>query len=214
MSRFFRRLLLVVSVSVMLGNLADLAATGLASEPTLRKWLQAQPAQAWIIKRGSNGDAYEIDIPGAIAAWRAEEERKTEEARQRAGDLRQLGLDLGLRAVAEGPVGFSLAERKQLIEEEILANKLAKDRRELVPLAVVVATLSDVLMRFQQRGATFASRLAKKVDLTRDQLNAIDRQIHADQLEMATAMENWRKELGDGGDANSGAAMDDPGLAD
>jgi hypothetical protein len=197
----------------MRGNLADLAATGLASEPTLRKWISAQPDQPWIIKRGSNGDAYEIDIAGAINAWRGEEERKTEEARQRAADLRQLGLNLGLSEAASGPAGFSVAERKQLLEEELLANKLAKDRRELVPLAVVVATLADLLSRFQQREATFAARLAKKVDMTRDQLTAIERLMHADQLELAAAMEKWRNELGDG-DASPGAAVDDPALSD
>ncbi len=198
----------------MRGNLADLAATGLASEPTLRKWISAQPDQPWIIKRGSNGDAYEIDIAGAIEAWRSEEQRKTDEARQRATDLRQLGLDLGLGVATDGPAGFSIAERKQLLEEELIATKLMEKRRELVPLATVVATMADILSRFSQRGATFSARLAKKIDMTRDQLNAIDRQMHADQLALADMMEKWGKELGVGGDEHPGAEVDDPAVAD
>lgn len=197
----------------MRGNLADLAATGLASEPTLRKWISAQPDQDWIIKRGSNGDAYEIDIPGAVTAWRAEEERKTEEARRRAEDLKQFGLDLGLSEPAHGAAGFSIAERKALLEEELVAIKLAEKRRELVPRLVVEATIGDVLARFRQRGATFAARLAKRIDLTRDQLTAIEKLVLADQVELANMMENWGKDLGDDRD-DPGPALDNPALSD
>jgi len=182
----------------MRGNLADLAATGLASEPTLRKWIQAQPDQPWIIKRGSNGDAYEIDIAGAIEAWKAEEQRKTDEARQRADSLRQLGLDLGLGDNADaGMVGLSIAERKALLEEEFVAIKLAEKRGELIKFAEVEAAVGDILTKFRQRGATFAARLAKRVDLTRDQITAIERLALADQAELADLMENWRPGLGD-----------------
>jgi hypothetical protein len=197
----------------MRGNLADLAATGLASEPTLRKWISAQPDQRWIIKRGSNGDAYEIDIPLAIAAWRAEEDRKTDEARKRALDLKQLGLDLGLGEVAAGSEGFSIAERKALLEEELVAIKLSEKRGELVRRIEVEATLADVLTRFQQRGATFSARLAKRIDLTRAQLTAIDRMMEADQAELADMLENWRAEGGDGSD-DPAAQVEDTAVPD
>lgn len=196
----------------MHGNLADLAATGLASEPTLRKWIQAQPDQAWIIKRGSNGDAYEIDIPEAIAAWKAEEARKTEEARRRADDLKQLGLDLGLGEVAQEAVGFSIAERKALLEEELVAIKLAEKRRELIRVAEVEAAIGDALTRFRQKGQTFAARLAKRIDLTRDQITAIDRLVLSDQAELADMMENWGSDLGDGGDDPT-ATVEDTALS-
>lgn len=184
----------------MRGNLADLAATGLASEPTLRKWIAAQPDQPWIIKRGSNGDAYEIDIPGAIEAWNAEEARKTAEARQRAEDLRQYGLNLGLGGPAEGSAGLSIAERKALLEEELVAIKLAEKRGELVKRAEIEATFADVLVRFQQRGSTFSARLGKQIDLTRAQLTAIDRLVAKDQAELADMMENWSGSGGNGSD--------------
>ena len=196
----------------MRGNLADLAATGLASEPTIRKWIGAQPDQDWIIKRGSNGDAYEIDIPGAIRAWRAEEDRKAEEARKRAEDIRQIGLDLGVGVIAQPMAGLSIAERKQLIEEEYAATRLAEKRRELVPFAEVIAAIGDILGRFQQRQATFAARLAKKIDLTRDQLTAIERLMHDDQVQLAALMEKWSKEVGDGDD-DPAAALGDTALS-
>lgn len=184
----------------MLGNLADLAATGLASEPTLRNWIKAQPDQDWIIRRGSNGIDYEIDLTGAIEAWKGEEARKTEEARQRADNIRQLGLDLGLAEPAQATVGLSIAERKALLEEELVAIKLAEKRRELIPVDEVEAIIGDALAKFRQRGQSFAARLSKRVDLSRDQITAIERLIHSDQVEMADALENWGKELGNGGD--------------
>jgi hypothetical protein len=196
----------------MRGNLADLAATGLASEPTLRKWISAQPDQPWIIKRGSNGDAYEIDIAGAVQAWRAEEDRKTEEARQRAADLRQYGMDLGLGEAAQDRAGLSIAERKQLLEEELVATKLMEKRRELIPVATATGAVADILVRFQQRGATFSARLAKRIDLTRDQLTAIDALMHADQNELAAMMEKWRNGLGDDRD-DPAAEVDDTALS-
>lgn len=199
----------------MRGNLADLAATGLASEPTLRKWIQAQPAQAWIIKRGSNGDAYEIDIPGAIAAWKEEQDQRTKEAERRAEDLRQLGFDLlGDSIVSEGPA-FSVADRKQLMEEELIAIRLAEKRRTLIPVASVEAVVGDLLARDAQRWSTFTARLAKKMDFSRDQLAAIDRQLDNDRGVFADEMENWGKDLdiGDGSETSS-AALDDPAVSD
>jgi hypothetical protein len=197
----------------MIGNLADLAATGLASEPTLRKWIQAQPDQGWIIKRGSNGDAYEIDLLGAVDAFRAEEAAKLEQARRRAEDVRQLGMDLGLSGTAETSPGLSIAERKQLLEEELIAMKLAERRRELVSFAEVEAVVGDVLVRFRQRGSTFSARLAKIVDLTRDQITAIDRMVAADQDRLATEMENWGSNLGNGDD-DAAAAVAHPAAQD
>lgn len=196
----------------MRGNLADLAETGLASEPTLRNWIKGQPDQDWIIRRGSPGVDYEIDIPAAIEAWRGEEARKTEEARRRASDLQQLGLDLGLAAPPQEGAGFSVKERMALLEEELIAIKLQKERRELIRFTEVEATIGDVLAHFRQRGDTFAARLGKRIDLTRDQIAAIERLMRSDQAELADMMENWRPKGGD--DALAAAAqVDDPAVS-
>lgn len=195
----------------MLGNLADLAATGLASEPTLRTWIKSQPDQPWIIKRGDRGVDYEIDIPLAIEAWQGEEARKTEEARKRAKDLQQLGFDLGVGAAPHDGTVFSVKERTALLEEELIAIKLQKERRELILFAEVEATIGDVLAYFRQRGDTFAARLGKRIDLTRDQITVIERLVRADQAELATMMENWRPKGGDDAPAAT-APMDDPAV--
>jgi hypothetical protein len=178
----------------MRGNLADLAATGIASEPTLRKWIAAEPDQAWILKRGSNGDAYEIDIPGAVAAFQAGEEAKAQAARDRAGMIRQLAMDLGINQgeAEQSAIGLSIAERKQLLEEELVAIKVGQLRRELVSRAEVDAELGDVLTKFRQRLSTLSARLAKKIDLDRNQINMIDSQIAADLADLARMMEGWK----------------------
>ena len=182
----------------MLGNLADLVATGLASEPTLRKWLRDQGECEWIKKRGSNGDAYEIDIPGAIDAWKAKEAEKVEADRRKGELLGQMAMDLGL-APPSGPA-LSIADRKALIDEEIAAMKLGQLRRDLVPVSSVEAAFGDILARYAQRASTFAARLAKKIDLTREQIAAIEQLRAADQTWFADQMENWGKDIVDGGD--------------
>jgi hypothetical protein len=201
----------------MHGNLADLAATGLASEPTLRRWIAAQPDQPWILKRGSNGDAYEIDIPGAVEAFRAAEEAKSEEARNRADSIRQLALELGITGPAgEDAVALSIAERRQLLEEELVAIKLSKMRRELVAFAEVQAAVGDVLVKFRQRLRSFSARVAKRVDLTREQIAAIDRLLESDLTDLADDMEKMEKGFGDGregagedGDEGAAAELED-----
>lgn len=189
----------------MRGNLNEFAQAIRVSEPTLRKWIAAEPDQLWIIKRGSNGDAYEIDFPGATAAWQAAEEAKTQAARRRAEELQQYGLELGLGTADQPAVGLSIAERKQLLEEELVAMKIAKERGELVSFASVSAALGDVLVKIRQRQATFSARLAKKIDLTRDQIVAIDRLSASDQNEVAAMMELMG--------ADVGASADDPAPA-
>jgi hypothetical protein len=183
----------------MLGNLADLAATGLASEPTLRKWLRELPDCDWLKKRGSNGDAYEIDIPAAIAAWKSKEAEKAEIDRQKSEDLRQMGLDFGLQMPAQD-VGLSIADRKQLIDEEVSAMKLGRLRKELVPVASVEAIIGDILLRDAQRRGTFGARLAKKIDLNRQQLMVIEELIATDQAWFVEQMENWGKDIVDDSD--------------
>lgn len=198
----------------MRGNLSDLAATGIASEPTLRKWIAAEPDQPWILKRGKNGDAYEIDLAGAVAAFQENEEARTQAARERADSIRQFGLELGLGGREEHAVGLSIAERKQLLEEELVAIKIAKERRELVERASVAAAFGDVLVKFRQRGDTFAARVAKKVDLSREQITAIESLVRADQVELARLMEQMDlgEQRADG--SHPAAAVEDPALLD
>lgn len=199
----------------MIGSLDDLVRMGVASAPTLRAWLRELPDETpWIVKRGAKGDAYELELDEAAKAFQAREAERVEAERLRAEAVKQLGLDLGLGGgAADEAVGLSIAERKQLLEEELVAIKIAKERRELVPRASVEAAFGDVLVKFRQRGSTFAARLAKKVDLTREQISAIDRLMAADQGELARMMETMGRDLGDGSGQQDVDAGADPAAA-
>lgn len=182
----------------MRGNLAALAATGIASEPTLRKWIAAEPDQAWILKRGKSGDSYEIDLSGAIAAFRAREEASAAEARKRSEAIKQFAMDLGIGGGEDSSAGLSIAERKQLLEEELIAIKLAKLRGELVDFASVSAGFADVMVRFRQSGETFAARLSKRFDLSRELITAIEQLVERDQADLAGWMASLESDFGKG----------------
>jgi hypothetical protein len=201
----------------MRGKLADLVATGIASEPTLRKWITAEPDQPWIIKRGSNGDAYEIEIEDAVRAFKAAEEAKLQAARERSGAIRQIALDLGLGSPDDdGAVELSLVERRQLIEEQYAADKLSRFRDQLVPYDEACAAFGDVLVKFTQTGRTFAARLAKRIDLTREQIAAVDRLMENDLVALADWLEKMEVSSGNDGTLNlrpvAGADVEDQAL--
>ncbi|UAK24358.1 hypothetical protein [Sphingomonas nostoxanthinifaciens] len=169
----------------MLGKLADLAAiAGMPSEPTLRKLIASDPDFAGIVKRGKNGDAYEIEIETAVRYVLSIEERKRDAERARLAGLAQLGLDLGLSAGPTEP-GLTLADRKALLEEEVLAIKLARQRGELVPKGSVEAAIGQVLVWHQQQQLSFSARLAKRADVSRQLQIEIDAMVAADLAEFA-----------------------------
>jgi hypothetical protein len=191
----------------------DLASTGIASVPTLRAWLKSKEDEPWLIKVGSKGDAYEIDIPAAVEAFRAHEEHLAQAARDRAESIRQIALDLGINAPADDvSAALSIAERRQLLEEEVVAMKLARLRGELVSFISVQSALGDVFEKFRQRGVTFGARLAKKIDLSRDQITAIDRLMQSDLADLAASLEKLENDIGDvgaaDGDADTAATME------
>lgn len=204
----------------MIGSLAELASLpGMPSEPTIRKLIEKH-SDFPILKRGKNGDAYEFDLGVAAQFILGLREKENEEARSRAEEVRQFGLDLlGPDAVAldASQVGLSAKERKDLLEEELVAIKLAKERRELVRKVSVEAALAEFLIWLGQRQSNFSARLAKRADVPRDVLLAVDRLMEADRAEIAARMEQM-KDAGDvsddraagTGDTEQGAA--DPGV--
>lgn len=176
----------------MRGTLTELASIdGMPSEPTLRKMIVADPDFAGIIKRGSNGDAYEIDLRVAAEYVIGLEQRKRDAEIERQQQLAQLGLDLGLGKAADQPAGMTIADRKALLEEEIVAVKLGKLRGEIIHKASVEAALSAFLIKLAQQMSTFGSRLAKRADVSRATQIEIDRLIEADQAALA----RWMRDL-------------------
>lgn len=172
------------------GSLGDLAAVpGVPSEPTLRKLIRENPDFP-VVSTGTNGHAYEIDIAEAIAWLRSHEEKRREAERARSAEVRQFALDLlGPDAASQPREGLSIGERKQLLEEELIATKLAEKRRELVRKDAVEAAFSAVFDLLSEQRRTLAARLAKRTDLSRRQQTLIDEFMEADLHLLATRFE-------------------------
>ena len=192
----------------MIGSLAELVSMpGMPSEPTLRK-LIAENEDFPVLSRGKNGQAYEFDLVEAAKYVRRLRERDEEIARERAKQVRQLGLDLlgPDHVVAPEQVGMSPAERRALMEEEYAATKLAALRGELVRKATVEAAIVSVLSLIAKQGKSFSGRLSKRTDLTRDQINLIDKMMKDD----LTALANKLEEMGKGVIDVASVATGDP----
>lgn len=175
----------------MNGSLFDLTQMpGMPSETTLRKML-AEHSDFPVVARGKNGVAYEFDLAAAASFVRGLREKEQALARTRSEEVRQFGLELlgEDAAVASQAVGLSAAERRALLEEELVAIKVAERRGELIRKASVEEALAQLLVWFQQKGRSFTSRLAKRHDIPRDLHVAIDALIEQDQHELADRME-------------------------
>lgn len=195
----------------MIGSLQELVSLpGMPSEPTIRKLIDKH-GDFPILKRGKNGDAYEFDLGAAAKFILGLREKEEEEARARAVEVRQFGLDLlgpDAAALSADQVGLSAKERRDLLEEELVAIKLAKERRDLVRKTSVEAALAEFLVWLAQRQSTFSARLAKRADVPRDVLLAVDRLMEADRAEIAARMEKMK----DAGDLDSEQGAADPGI--
>lgn len=156
-----------------------------------------------IVKFGKNGDAYEIDLDVAARYIQSLDQAKRDAARSRREELDLFAADMGLSVATTEP-GLTIADRKALLEEEIVAIKLSRLRGEMVDKASVEAAIGQVLVWFQQTGASFSARLAKRADVSRELQIEIDTLMAADQ----TALSNRMKELAEklrGGDGDDGS---------
>lgn len=196
----------------MIGSLGELATmAGMPSEVTLRKMI-AEHADFPIISRGKNGVSYEIDLAAAAAFVVGIRSKEEEIARSRAEEVRQLGFDLlgPDAAVREEQIGLTAAERKALLEEELAAIKVAERRGELVRKASMEEALGAALVWFAERGRSFSARLAKRVEVSREVITAIDALIAADQRELANRMGR----ISDRGDGAAAAGESQTDLLD
>lgn len=181
------------------GSLGELASMpGMPSEPTLKKMLAEHPGFP-VLKRGKNGVAYEFDLVAAhqfVTAIRAAEE---EAARSRAAEVHQLGLELmgGVSLAGSSDAGLTASDRKTMMEAEILANRLGKDRGELVIKVSVEAAVAAVFQLLNGKYLSFGARLSKRIELTREQIAIVEQMAERDLVELASKFE----EMGGTGDA-------------
>ncbi len=144
-----------------------------------------------VLARGKNGVAYEFDLAAAALFVRGIREREEQIARARSEEVRQFGLQLlgEDSAATQEQIGLSPSERKALLEEELIAIKVAERRGDLIRKSSVEEALGTLLIWFQGQGKSFTARLAKRHDVPRDLLVAIDAMIEQDQRELADRME-------------------------
>lgn len=179
-------------MKVSLGELAAMA--GMPSEPTLRKMI-AEHADFPVLARGTNGVAYEFDAELACAFVKSLREREEEKARARAAEVRQFNLEyLGADAVVDqSSVGLSASERKALLEEELIAMKVAERRGELVRKSTVDAAIAAVFDLLSQRRRSLSARLAKRTDLTRQQQTLLDQLLERESHDLAEKFEEMSR---------------------
>lgn len=188
-------------------SLSELVALpGMPSEPTVRKMIEKN-ADFPIISRGKNGVPFEFDMQLAVEFILGLRQKEEEQARARSEELRQFGLELlgpDGAAVQSAP-GLTPTERKALMEEELLAIKLAERRGELVKKSSVEEAIAAALVAFADKGKSFSARLSRRHDLPREVLTTIDGMAQADLADLAERLSR----LGELADA-AGEDSDDP----
>jgi phage terminase Nu1 subunit (DNA packaging protein) len=156
-------------------SLGELAVVVDLTEPTLRKLIK-ENRDFPVLSFGRNGVAYEFDAT-AVAAWIAAREATINEAqRARSDEVQQFRLDLlgADSASAQAKEGLSPSERKQLMEEELVAIKLAERKGDLIRKASVDAAIEAVIVKDAQRRGSFAARLSKRIELPREIIAAVE----------------------------------------
>lgn len=178
---------------VTLGQLASIP--GMPSEPTLRKVIEENPDFP-LLSRGRNGVAYEMDLAAAIGFIKGLDAKRDDERRARADEVKQFGLALlGEDAASDlDRAGMSAAERKALLEGELFAIRLGKERGEFVRKASMEVAVSAVFQMLNAKMRTLSGRLSKRMDLSRDQIAVIDQMTARDLIELAEKFE----EMGNG----------------
>jgi hypothetical protein len=194
-SGFFWIVVFLVRVWIMIGNLSELAAmAGMPSEPTIKKLIDENPDFP-ILSRGRNGVGYEFDLTEAATFIRSLQQRAEQEARARAEDVRQLGLSLlgdDAAAMSQDRVGLSSADRKALMEEELIAIKLAERRGDLIRKDEAEMALGQLALKFRDRYATIADRTAKRITLSREQQTVIRHMVETDLSWIADQLEKLK----------------------
>ena len=152
------------------------------SEPWLRKFLNEHPDFP-VVSKGKNGVSYEIDMEKGAAYLDNLKAVELEAARRRQEQIQEQALDLfgGDRASGDERSDLSAQERKQLLEEELIAMKLARERGDLIRKDSVEEAIASALVKNSERSKSFSARLARRHDVPRHLVTAVDEMMEADQ---------------------------------
>jgi len=178
------------------------------SEPWLRKFLNEHPDFP-VVSKGKNGVSYEIDMEKGAAYLGNLKEAEQEAARRRQQQIQEQALDLfgGDRAVGDERAELSAQERKQLLEEELVAMRIAKERGDLIRKDSVEEAIASALVKDSDRSKSFSARLGRRHDVPRHLVTAIDEMMEADQHAFADDLKRAVQNGNDSGENNSNTAV-------
>lgn len=178
------------------------------SEPWLRKFLNEHPDFP-VVSKGKNGVSYEIDMEKGAAYLGNLKEAEQEAARRRQQQIQEQALDLfgGDRAVGDERAELSAQDRKQLLEEELVAMRIAKERGDLIRKDSVEEAIASALVKNSERTKSFSARLARRHDVPRHLVTAIDEMMEADLHAFAEELKRAVQNGNDSGENNSNTAV-------
>lgn len=160
------------------------------SEPTARKVITENPDFP-LVERGDKGKGYQIPVPAGPDWWRAREAAIEAEKRARAEQVDQMAMgflgessELGRSPVA----GLTPQEREAAIAAELAAIKLGQARGDLIRKADVEQALAEFCVLWSKRYADLAGRLSKRVEMSREQIAALEGLCRQDMHALADAM--------------------------
>ncbi|GAA5073520.1 terminase small subunit [Roseibacterium beibuensis] len=159
-------------------NRAQLATALKASENTVTKWLaKGMPC----IQEGGNGRDYQLQL-GDCYAWRMWSIEAETEAKRRAD---QAAAQLAMAFVNpdeedEAQAQLSPKQIREFAEADLVRNKAAEMRRELVRAARVREVFEDVLVQFRTSTLTMVDFAEREFGL--EPVQAAKLQIRADQV--------------------------------
>jgi phage terminase Nu1 subunit (DNA packaging protein) len=158
-----RRFPLPEGVTDAVVNKAQLAAAFSTSETTIDKWMRRKGFP--VVAGGSNGVAYQFRL-SEVWAWR-EAQKAQDAAHQRAVETAVHQLRMVLRNVEDDDSDLALSPRERRDEYEAEARYLAtaRQRRELVPTAEVLALLETLFGMIRDGLDAHPDRVARELGL-------------------------------------------------
>jgi hypothetical protein len=153
-------------------NKRELAHMAKVAERTVDRWIQDGCP---IVKGGSNGIAYEFDL-AQVLAWRQEIQDSAEaEAEARQERLAQLELTLpGGNVSPDEPGVLGSKEKSDYYDSQLKFIKLETQRGSLLERADVEGDYQAIFGLMRQRLIAFPMLLKRVIDISPDQVKAVD----------------------------------------
>lgn len=156
---------------------AELAYIRGCSSNALREFIRNHPDFP-VLRRGSNGVAYEFDLDKVLAWYAAHDEAKSEKQRKRQAELDLWRRDFyGEEQTDEDAIKLSPAERKLLADAVRVEDYNRKIRQELIERAPVEAILNEASIRLRKSLLQIPIEFARARGLDRDDRLALERMI-------------------------------------